>query len=418
MKKNKTIALLSYSLVITLVFILVPIFGQTTVQHVSAETCSGAWDVTVSGLKPSYQPGENIDIVVSFKARNPADCPGCVQQILVGMVDQNGKVVYVDCAYNGQAMACPNWTTGNKAISFKAPSVTGMYKIVAGNEYQYNCQDARNKFSIQPTNVPKEIASTNIIEAKVLAPTTPPPINQKSALQVPPYIAPAIIISVIIISLVLLLTGPRKRLKALKRFLIVILALAVLFILGYLFWTNRISAISNWFSQYLGTIITLVALAIAAIVVWRIRKTSKPPGITYIPKWTFEAHGMETDQQLRIWNSIKSCRLRKRCNQESDYKEELFRYLKGEFPQAEQQVRIGSSIIDIKIDRIAIEIKGPTRFSDFNRLKGQIQNYTFDYDLLYVVLFDPYFSDGQFEELKKGIRRDWPNDVGVITKPF
>ena len=173
MKSNKTVALLSYSLVIILVFILAPILGQTTIQYVSAETCSGAWDATVSGLKLSYQPGENIDVVVSFKARNPADCPGCIQQILVGMVDQNGKAVDVDCAYNGQAMVCPNWTTGNKAISLRAPSVTGTYKIVAANEYQYNCQDAQKVFLRQPTGPLKEIASINI-EAKAPAPTTPP----------------------------------------------------------------------------------------------------------------------------------------------------------------------------------------------------------------------------------------------------
>lgn len=117
-----------------------------------AQLCPERWEASLQGLKDTYKPGENIDFTVIYLTRNPSDCPTCRQQIIVGMVDSYGKVIYVSCVYDGSPQTCPKETSGTGKISWKSPSDVGSYQILAANDYQNSCEDAKANFRVKSSN--------------------------------------------------------------------------------------------------------------------------------------------------------------------------------------------------------------------------------------------------------------------------
>jgi len=122
----------------------------------------GNWDVySLSGVKASYESGETISATVNYKLNNPSHCPACIQQIVVGLVDQQGnRVVVVPCIYSGIPKVEPNWTTGRESFSLTAPSTPGTYKLLAVNAYEYRCSAAQAKFPTQTRK--KELATIRV----------------------------------------------------------------------------------------------------------------------------------------------------------------------------------------------------------------------------------------------------------------
>jgi hypothetical protein len=150
-----------------------------TPENVSAQACGGNWDISsISGIKTNYQPGETISGSISFKLNNPSICPSCTQQVLVGIIDSQNKVIDVKCVYDGIPKVCPLRTTGTASFSLKTPAIPGNYKIIAANYYQDSCSDAINKY------LPNQVGSqAALVQYKDIATVT---IAEASPAPVPP----------------------------------------------------------------------------------------------------------------------------------------------------------------------------------------------------------------------------------------
>ncbi|MDG6219260.1 MAG: hypothetical protein QCI00_07450, partial [Candidatus Thermoplasmatota archaeon] len=78
--------------------------------------------------------------------------------------------------------------------------------------------------------------------------------------------------------------------------------------------------------------------------------------------------------------------------------------------------QIGSSRPDIIIDKIAIEIKGPTLRRDLDSIANKCLRYNQHFEgPLIVVLFDIIVSDSYYQEWETGIKKTFPNVI-IIKK--
>lgn len=137
-----------------------------------AQLCPERWEASSQGLEDTYKLGENIDFTVNYLTRNPSDCPTCRQQIIVGMVDSSGKVIYVSCVYDGSPQTCPKETSGTGKISWKSPSDVGAYQILAANDYQNSCEDAKANFRVKSSN--RLLATIQVSTSSPAASSTKP----------------------------------------------------------------------------------------------------------------------------------------------------------------------------------------------------------------------------------------------------
>ena len=164
---------------VVLISLLLSCLSIFPIANASAQTCGGNWDISgTSGIKTNYQLGETISGNISFKINNPADCPRCIQQILVGLVDAQDYQVELKCIFDGIPQVCPQWTTGNGDFSWKNPNYPGTYRIIAANDHQPSCFDAwsgRYPKIIKPYKTIATITvSASKTDEKAVAPTTPP----------------------------------------------------------------------------------------------------------------------------------------------------------------------------------------------------------------------------------------------------
>jgi hypothetical protein len=266
------------------------------ITNISAQTCDTNWNIlSIIGIKSDYQSGETISGNISFRLNNPSVCPGCLQQILVGIVDSQTEVIDVQCVYDGIPKVCPQWTIGTANFSLKNPVTPGKYKIIAANYYQHSCSDAINRYapngSIHTALVEYRIIATIIISAsetneKSVVPTTPPlpPLTQGDTTSsssasnanqegtVPTTGSNTPLIITIVALLILLLIFSFLSSKARKGFIKFILILAIVSFLGLLFLIYGTPAISKWIgenqSTIIGVLLSLSAMAIAGIAIW------------------------------------------------------------------------------------------------------------------------------------------------------
>ncbi|MCJ7516146.1 MAG: HNH endonuclease [Dehalococcoidia bacterium] len=287
-----------------ILFIILSCLNIIPAENASAQTGYWNWDVlSISGIKTNYQLGETISGNISFKINNPTDCPKCIQQILVGLVDSQDFVVDLKCIFDGIPQVCPQWTTGTGDFSWKNPNYPGTYRIIAVNDHQPSCFDAQLYLYPKITSY-KNIATITVSASKTdeksvtptipASPTSPPPAppsqpdtgKKNGTVGVPDTTKPSggiapialnkntiIIISFVAALVILTLFASRK--KGSKHFTKSILLLVLISFIGYLFWVYAIPPIADWFRHNLGTIIkvllSLVALAIAGTAVWKKR---------------------------------------------------------------------------------------------------------------------------------------------------
>jgi hypothetical protein len=184
------------------------------------------------------------------------------------------------------------------------------------------------------------------------------------------------------------------------------------------------SLITNWFGQNLHTIITtvllLVALTVVGTFVWINRQRIIPRRIgtgvgEYLNDFSRPPRSMK-DQSLasEVWQKIVDFRCKGHYEKERDFQYELHRQLEAEFPgKVKWEHKKGMSRADISIDRIAIEIKGPTRNSQLREAIRQIGTYGNDYDFIFFILFKPQWNESYFDRFIKALSRF--SHVGVIT---
>ena len=133
------------------------------------------------------------------------------------------------------------------------------------------------------------------------------------------------------------------------------------------------------------------------------------------PKWTWNPKRMEGDSASKLWPLMWKFKPKRRpIGIELPYHDELYNYLKKHFPQAEYEKPIGTIRVDIAIDNIAIEVKGPTENKDLESISKQALTRLNYYENVIFVLCEPKFTDKHFNEIEKAIKRELPK-VGVIT---
>lgn len=117
----------------------------------------------------------------------------------------------------------------------------------------------------------------------------------------------------------------------------------------------------------------------------------------------------------RVKDSIKKFEPSREYRNEFGYHTELQGWLKSHFTNAKVELKTGASRPDIIIDNIAIEVKGPTDNSALNTLATKCLKYSQYYEYLVIVLFEPRFSESNYNEIIQGIKRHFRN-VEIIRK--
>lgn len=119
---------------------------------------------------------------------------------------------------------------------------------------------------------------------------------------------------------------------------------------------------------------------------------------------------------VNVETAIRSFRPRKLWQYERQYQDELYDWLKQDFPYiVGYEVQTGSSRPDLVIKDIAIEIKGPTGNRELDTLTTKFLKYSNYYPHFFIVLFDCKFSERHFYEIERGVRNHFPN-VKIIRK--
>jgi hypothetical protein len=75
----------------------------------------------------------------------------------------------------------------------------------------------------------------------------------------------------------------------------------------------------------------------------------------------------------------------------------------------EVPIKNGQGRIDLAIDYIGIEIKGPTTNAELSTLPVQCGNYSGDYKKIIVVMFKPEFGKSNFDQIRHIISKSYPD---------
>jgi hypothetical protein len=127
----------------------------------AADPCQNSCTVTVQGINATYKPGETISGTVNYSIRNNSQCPSCVQQILIGIVDASNQGYDVICVYNDSPKTCPAESIGKVSFSLTVPSNPGTYHVIMSNYLQNSCIDAI-RFFHDSAKVSKIIATIQV----------------------------------------------------------------------------------------------------------------------------------------------------------------------------------------------------------------------------------------------------------------
>ncbi len=211
-------------LALVLAFLLLLSLNLITTNIVVADNpCPNSWNITLQGLKSTYTRGETINVSASYSIRNHSLSPGTIQQILVGIIDENRQVYDVTCLYNGSANVCPQETTGNANFTLTCPSSPGTYQILASNYQLYSCEDAKRIFPKNPAS--DKVMATIQVSGPMVAAS---PNNTVTT----PSVTPSVTLPII---------TPTN-------------------------WNNPITAITSWWQQNQKTIFSVIALILLVYV--------------------------------------------------------------------------------------------------------------------------------------------------------
>jgi len=93
---------------------------------------------------------------------------------------------------------------------------------------------------------------------------------------------------------------------------------------------------------------------------------------------------------------------------ENQYQIDLARHLEKSFSHIQLEQQIGSSRPDIVVEKIAIEIKGPTTSRSLQTISDKILRYYNNFDSVVIVLFDVQVTQQYYDEWLSGIERHYP----------
>ncbi|MCJ7653786.1 MAG: restriction endonuclease [Dehalococcoidia bacterium] len=309
---------------VALIALLLSCLSIFPLANASAQTCDDwNWDVWgISGIKTNYQLGETISGSISFKINNPSYCPGCVQQILVGLVDSQNRVIDVKCIYDGRPKVCPEWTIDTVNVSWENPASPGTYRLLATQDANYSCSDAKPNF--RPNESYKNIATITVVVAGTTSngeqvteppsPTSTPSDESKNKGPINVLDTNTVVIICFIAAVLILSISYSRSREATRKYIRFVLFLILISFVGYLFWMYGIPVISKWIRENLSTIIgvllSLGALAIAGIAIWKNwNKTRRRIPGTREPSQTTPEPGGPTSSTIKGMRFEQKCKI-------------------------------------------------------------------------------------------------------------
>lgn len=105
---------------------------------VSAYLVNGRTTVTVA-------PGTELHVTLTYRIWNAADCPACMQQILIGI--DGGDV---GCAFDGSPGIYPGLRTEDASVVLHAPALAGAHKIHFAFLQEATCEAAKTAYQAHP----------------------------------------------------------------------------------------------------------------------------------------------------------------------------------------------------------------------------------------------------------------------------
>ena len=126
-----------------------PLASKTTIASIIVEDSGGGnegginvynVDLNGDGTSTTVSPGESITVSLDYQIWNPDTCPGCRQQIVIGIGDDS-----LYCAYDSVPGVYPG-QTGSDVHTTSAPTGTGAYSLRYTNDYQLSCADAKANY--------------------------------------------------------------------------------------------------------------------------------------------------------------------------------------------------------------------------------------------------------------------------------
>ncbi len=119
----------------------------------------------------------------------------------------------------------------------------------------------------------------------------------------------------------------------------------------------------------------------------------------------------------QITDAIESFEPARTYKNEFPYQIELNGYLKAHFPNIDIEPQKGRSRPDIAIEeRIAIEVKGPTKTRDLTTIADKCLRYLQYYDHLIIVLFETQVNEMRYSEWYEGMIRNHGDEITIIRK--
>jgi hypothetical protein len=110
-------------------------------------------------------PGASVAVTYSGNVWSQPGCPGCIDQVVVGLEDNPFPCLYCDIPglYPGQSFS--------GALSFAAPQTPGTYRVFGVVASQYTCEDAMEWYRQHP-EIRFQLGTLTVSGA--LPPPTPP----------------------------------------------------------------------------------------------------------------------------------------------------------------------------------------------------------------------------------------------------
>lgn len=145
-------------LVFSLLLMLSASFSQSSVaQGIQIDRAT----VDASPQNNGVKPGEVFDITVDFQIWSQASCPGCVNQIVIG-IEEDAQ----GCAYNNISGIFPG-AAGSSTLSLTAPTDPGTYEIRYNGAQQFTCGDAEAAYESAPPTA-NSIATITVANSAVV----------------------------------------------------------------------------------------------------------------------------------------------------------------------------------------------------------------------------------------------------------
>ncbi len=99
-------------------------------------------NMNATGNKIRVRAGEMVDLDITYSLSSKTNCPGCRDQLLLGIGSQ-----YIDCIFNGTVPDCPASAPGTFKKQVMAPLVPGLYTVFYHHSREKDCLPERYRAS-------------------------------------------------------------------------------------------------------------------------------------------------------------------------------------------------------------------------------------------------------------------------------